>query len=80
MTTSTNFKVALINYKWAVKVLESSETIEHLQCAEKCFNLWNKNHMETEVNRVEEKFLIRLRNNFWNSFHQKRISLKLYKK
>jgi hypothetical protein len=80
MTTSTNLKDALTNYKWVVKVLESSQTREHLDCAEKCFNLWINNHLETGSNSVENKFLMRLRNNFWSSFHQKRISITFKKK
>ncbi len=80
MTTSTNLKEALTNYKWVVKVLESSQTREHLDCAEKCFNLWVINHFETGVNSVEEKLLKRLRNSFWSNFHQKRISITFKKK
>jgi hypothetical protein len=80
MAISTNLKVALDNYKWVVKVLESSHTREHLDCAEKCFNLWINQHFETGVNRVENKFLLRLRNNFWSSYHQKRLSITFKKK
>ena len=80
MAISTNLKVALTNYKWTVKVLESSQTREHLDCAEKCFNLWVINHLDTGVNSIELKFLRRLRNNFWSSFHQKRISITFKKK
>jgi hypothetical protein len=80
MSISTNLKVALNNYKWVVKVLESSQTREHLDCTEKCFNLWINNHLDTGVNRDENKFLMRLRNNFWSNFHQKRISLTFKKK
>ena len=80
MAISTNLKVALTNYKWAVRVLESSQTREHLECAEKCFNLWINNHLETGVNRVEEKFLRRLKINFWKNFHQKKMSITFKKK
>jgi hypothetical protein len=80
MVVSTNLKVALDNYKWVVRVLESSQTREHLDCTEKCFNLWIERHLDTGSNRVENKFLIRLRNNFWSCFHQKRISLTFKKK
>jgi hypothetical protein len=80
MSNSTNLKVALTNYKWAVRVLESSETREHLECAEKCFNLWITNHFETGINEFESKLLKRLRNNFWSCFHQKRISITFKKK
>ena len=75
MTISTNLKVALDNYKWVVKVLESSQTREHLDCAEKCFNLWINQHLESGVSREENKFLVKLRNNFWSSYHQKRLSI-----
>jgi hypothetical protein len=79
MVVSTNFKLALDNYKWVVKVLDSSQTREHLDCAEKCFNLWIKHHLEN-VNNTEIRFLKRLRNNFWSRFHQKRISIIFKKK
>lgn len=75
MAISTNLKTAINNYKWVVKVLESSQTREHLDCAEKCFNLWINNHLDKGVNKIENKFLKRLRNNFWSKFHQKRISI-----
>lgn len=80
MTISTNLKVALDNYKWVVKVLESSQTREHLDCAEKCFNLWINQHLESGVSREENKFLVKLRNNFWSSYHQKRLSITFKKK
>jgi hypothetical protein len=80
MAISTNLKSALDNYKWVKRVLVSSQTREHLDCAEKCFNLWIINHLDTGVNRAEEKFLIRLRNSFWSDFHHKRISLTFKKK
>ena len=80
MAISTNLKMALDNYKGVVRVLESSQTREHLDCAEKCFNLWINQHLESGVNKVENKFLMRLRNNFWSNFHQKRISLTFKKK
>ena len=80
MAISTNLKMALDNYKWVVRVLQSSQTREHLDCAEKCFNLWINQHLESGVNKVENKFLMRLRNNFWSNFHQKRISLTFKKK
>jgi hypothetical protein len=80
MLLSDNLKVALTHYKWVSRVLESSQTREHLDCAEKCFNLWITRYLETGYNRVENRFLRRLRNNLWSSFHRKRISLTIIKK
>ena len=74
MSVSNNLKSAINDYKWVVKILESSETKEHLSCTEKCFNLWDVQYLTSGVNVIEKKFFIRLRNNFWNKFHQKRIS------
>lgn len=80
MAISNNLRVALDNYKWVVRVLNSSETREHLDCAEKCFNLWILKHLDSGTNKIENKFLMRLRNHFWSNFHQKRISLTVKKK
>jgi hypothetical protein len=80
MAISSNLNSALNDYKWVVKILNSSETKEHLDCTEKCFNLWDSKHLLSGTNSIEKKFLRRLRNNFWSHFHQKRISLTVKKK
>jgi hypothetical protein len=79
MSVSNNLKSAINDYKWVVRILESSETKEHLSCTEKCFNLWDNKHLSSGTNSIEKRFLIRLRNNFWNKLHQKRVST-IYKK
>jgi hypothetical protein len=80
MMVSNNLRLALNDYKWVVKILKSSETKEHLECTEKCFNLWDNKYLLSGTNSIEKKFLRRLRNNFWSNFHQKRISVTLKKK
>jgi hypothetical protein len=75
MRGSINMKSALNDYKWVVRILNSSETKEHLECTEKCFNLWDEKYLPPEVIGLEKRFLRRLRNNFWSSYHQKRISI-----
>ena len=75
MTISSNLKSALNDYKWVVKILNSSETKEHLDCTEKCFNIWDNKHLLSGTNCIEKKLLRRLRNNFWSNYHQKRISI-----
>jgi len=80
MSISENMKSALNDYKWVVKILNSSETKEHLDCTEKCFNLWDDKYLLSGVNGIEKKFLKRLRNNFWSHFHQKRVSITFKKK
>ena len=80
MGISINMKSALNDYKWVVRILNSSETKEHLECAEKCFNLWDDKYLTPEVVGLEKQFLKRLRNNFWSNYHQKRISITFKKK
>jgi hypothetical protein len=80
MGISINMKSALNDYKWVVRILNSSETKEHLECAEKCFNLWDDKYLPPEVVGLEKQFLKRLRNNFWSNYHQKRISITFKKK
>jgi hypothetical protein len=75
MGVSINMKSALNDYKWIVRILNSSETKEHLECTEKCFNLWDDKYLPPEITGLEKRFLRRLRNNFWSSYHQKRISI-----
>jgi hypothetical protein len=80
MGGSINMKSALNDYKWIVRILNSSETKEHLECTEKCFNLWDDRYLSPEINGIENRFLRRLRNNFWSTYHQKRISITFKKK
>ena len=79
MGISTNLLSALNDYKWVVRVLNSSETKEHLECAGKCFNLWDNKYFSSEIIGLEKRLLRRLRNNFWSNYHQKRISI-IFKK
>ena len=80
MGVSINMKSALNDYKWVVRILNSSETKEHLECTEKCFNLWDNKYLPSEITVLEKRFLRRLRNSFWSSYHQKRISIIFKKK
>lgn len=80
MEISTKLTSALNDYKWVVRILDSSETKEHLECTEKCFNLWDKTYSLVDLNNDERKFLRRLRNYFWSKYHQKRISITFKKK
>ena len=80
MGISTNLTSALNDYKWVVRILNSSKTKEHLECTEKCFNLWDDKHLLSGTNGIEKKLLRRLRNNFWSHFHQKRVSINFKKK
>jgi hypothetical protein len=67
---------ALKDYKWVIKVLDSSKTIDHLKCSEKCFNLWDMKYVISGNHSVEDfKSLKRLRNNFWSKLHNKRINI-----
>ena len=75
MGISIDMKSALNDYKWVVRILNSSETKEHLECSEKCFNLWDDKYLPPELVGLENRFLRRLRNNFWSNYHQKRISI-----
>ena len=80
MGVSINMKSALNDYQWVVRILSSSETKEHLECVEKCFNLWDNKYLSSEITGLEKRFLRRLRNSFWCSYHQKRISITFKKK
>ena len=80
MSVSNNLKSAINDYKWVVRILESSETKEHLSCTEKCFNQWDEKFLTSGANPIEKRFLVRLRNNFWNKFHQKGILMNYKKK
>jgi hypothetical protein len=80
MSVSNNLKSAINDYKWVVRILESSETKEHLSCTEKCFNQWDNKYLTSGTNSIEKRFLVRLRNNFWSKFHQKRVFMNNKKK
>ena len=66
-----NIKTAIKDFEWVLRVLESSETEYHMDCANKCFLLWEKKHIDNSVTSSDSKVLYRLRDNFWSLFKNK---------
>lgn len=71
MKITVNIKTAINDFEWVLRVLESSETEYHMDCANKCFLLWEKKHIDNSANSSESNVLNRLRSNFWSLFKNK---------
>jgi hypothetical protein len=71
MKITVNIKTAINDFEWVIRVLESSETEYHMDCANKCFLLWEKKHIDKSVTDSDIKMLNRLRSNFWSLFKNK---------
>lgn len=63
-----NIKTAITDFEWVLKVLESSEDENHMNCTLKCFQLWESRYFNSNPNKYEKRVLTRLCENFWNVF------------
>lgn len=66
-----NIKTAVTDFEWVLKVLESSEDENHMNCTLKCFQLWESRYFNSNHNMDEKRILGRLCDNFWKIFKRK---------
>ena len=69
-----NFVSTLKDFNWVIEILESSKTISHMQCATKCFLLWEKKHTKDNPCSEELKSINNLKSAFWSTFESKRFT------
>jgi hypothetical protein len=67
----SNIKTAITDFEWVLKILESSEDENHMNCTLRCFQLWESRYFKSSPNRDEKKVLSRLSDNFWAIFKNK---------
>lgn len=78
MTFSVEIKNIFSDYDWVLRVLDSSETQNHLDCVLNCFKLWEDKYEIKTSNSEYKKTLKELRLKFWVLFKNK--STKCFKK
>jgi len=61
----------LTDFKWVIKILDSSESKDHLETVLKCFNLWENKHVDKTLSSTDKKVITDLRGKFWSKFKNK---------
>lgn len=67
----SNIKTAITDFEWVLKILESSEDENHMNCTLRCFQLWESRYFNSRPTNLEKKVLSRLSDNFWSIFNNK---------
>ena len=65
-------RTTLINdFQWVIKVLNSSESKEHMDTTLKCFSLWENKHVDKTLTTKDKQMISELRSTFWSKFKNK---------
>jgi len=68
-----NFASVLKDFNWVVGILKSSKTKSQMECATKCFLLWEKKHTSNKMHMEELKSINKLKSTFWSIFKSKKF-------
>lgn len=66
-----NKSTAINDFKWVIKILNSSESKEHMDTTLRCFNLWENKHVDRSLTNNDKKIITELKSNFWSQFKNK---------
>ena len=66
-----NKTTAVNDFKWVIKLLDSSESKEHMDTTLKCFTLWENKHVDKSLTTNDKKIITELRSKFWSKFKNK---------
>ena len=69
--TKDNIKLAIQDFEWVIKILESSEDESHMKTTLKCFSLWDSKYSDSGLTRLESDVLNKLKLNFWSLYKDK---------
>lgn len=69
ITMQTNSLI--YDFKWVLKILDSSESKEHMDTTLRCFNLWENKYVVDSLPSNEKMLVRELRSNFWCKFKNK---------
>ena len=69
--TKDNIKLAIQDFEWVIKILESSEDESHMKTTLKCFSLWDSKYSDSGLTRLELDVLDKLKFNFWSLYKDK---------
>lgn len=70
-----NRTTVINDFKWVIKILNSSESKEHMDTTLKCFNLWENKHVDNSLNTKDKQIISELRSTFWSKFKNKISSI-----
>lgn len=59
------------DFKWVLKILDSSESKEHMDTTLRCFNLWENKYVVDSLPSNEKALVKELRSRFWCKFKNK---------
>lgn len=62
---------AINDFKWVIRVLESSESCDHMNTTLRCFTLWENKYTRNSLNKNDKKIVDHLRSKFWSNFNIK---------
>jgi hypothetical protein len=66
------------DFNWVTRVLNSVETKNQLNVANRCFNLWEKKYIKEDLTKIEEFFVTDLRSKYWMLFKKKESTFIIY--
>jgi hypothetical protein len=66
-----NITSVINDFKWVIKVLDSSESEEHMDTTLKCFSLWENKHVDKSLTTNDKKLITELKDKFWTKFKNK---------
>jgi hypothetical protein len=59
------------DFKWVMKILESSKNSEHINTSLKCFTFWEKKYLCHSLVKNDKTIIDHLRREFWDKFNNK---------
>jgi hypothetical protein len=66
-----NITSAINDFKWVIKILDSSESKEHMDTSLRCFNLWENKHVDRSLTTNDKQVISELKSKFWSKFKNK---------
>lgn len=75
MLIKLNYFDANDDFNWVIRILNSVQTENQLEVVSKCFQLWEKKHIDKKITEEEKSFINSLRSEYWALFKNKEIRL-----
>ena len=69
--TTMNTTLLIHDFKWVLKILDSSKSKEHISTTLRCFRLCETKYVTNSLSTNELKLIKELRTNFWSKFKNK---------
>jgi hypothetical protein len=78
MLIKLNYGNANEDFNWVIRVLNSAETNNQLNVANRCFQLWEKKYVNENLTKIEKFFVSNLRSKYWALFKNKEAAFITY--